>query len=99
LIRRSSTASSPRTITHRESAQRTSWSGDAYDHDQLEDLTERWGVNLFILGHEHAENGYAIVEPNAIVLNTDHAQGVYLPIDLEHEPTLDQCEQQVVRIK
>jgi hypothetical protein len=55
-------------------------------------------VNLFILGHEHADNGYAIVEPNAIVLNTDHDRGVYLPIDLEHEPTIEQCEQQIVRV-
>lgn len=72
--------------------------GRGYDHDQLEDLTERWGVNLFILGHEHADKGYNIIEPNAIVLNTDHSRGVYLPIDLEHEPTLEQCEQQIVHV-
>ena len=72
--------------------------GRGYDHDQLEDLVERWGVNLFILGHEHADNGYNIVEPNAIVLNTDHERAVYLPIDLEHEPSIERCEQQIVRI-
>ncbi len=65
--------------------------GRGYDAEQLEDLTERWGVDLFILGHEHAENGFALVEPNALVLNTDHNRGVYMPIDLEHMPRLSEC--------
>ena len=73
--------------------------GRGYDHDQLEDLTERWGVNLFILGHEHAEQGFAVVEPNALVLNSDHERGVYLPIDLSHEPTIEQCVEKLVRIQ
>ncbi len=72
--------------------------GRGYDADQLEDLTERWGVNLFILGHEHAEKGYEVVEPNAIVLNTDHARGVYLPVDLDGEPTVDACVARMVSI-
>jgi len=73
--------------------------GRGYDHDQLEDLTERWGVNLFILGHEHAEKGYSVVNPNTIVLNTDHNRGVYLPIDLEDPPTVDMCISKLVRIQ
>jgi hypothetical protein len=73
--------------------------GRGYDGDQLEDLTERWGVNLFLLGHEHAANGYAVVEPNAIVLNTDHNRGVYLPIDLSQEPTVAECIPRIVSIQ
>ncbi|MBL4591358.1 MAG: hypothetical protein JKY96_05300 [Phycisphaerales bacterium] len=72
--------------------------GRGYDSDQLEDLTERWGVNLFLLGHEHAPKGYAVVEPNAIVLNTDHNRGVYLPIDLDDEVTVDKCISNIVPI-
>jgi len=72
--------------------------GRGYDHDQLEDLTERWGVNLFILGHEHAPSGYTVVNPNAIVLNTDHNRGVYLPIDLNDAPTVDVCVRNMVSI-
>lgn len=60
--------------------------GRGYDHEQLEDLTERWGVTLFLLGHEKAPNGVQIVEPNAVVLNSDHQMGVYLPIDLSDPP-------------
>lgn len=60
--------------------------GRGYDAEQLEDLVERWGVRLFILGHEHAENGVRIVEPAAVILNSDHPRGVYLPIDLSDPP-------------
>jgi hypothetical protein len=60
--------------------------GRKYDGELLEDLVERWGVNLFLLGHEKCENGVMLVPPNAIVLNSDHARGVYLPIDLDHPP-------------
>lgn len=60
--------------------------GRSYDAELLEDLTERWGVYLFILGHEKAENGALFVPPNAVVLNSDHERGVYLPIDLSNPP-------------
>ncbi len=72
--------------------------GRGYDADQLEDLTERWGVNLFILGHEHTPRGFALVEPNALVLNTDHDRGVYLPVDLSNKPRLHDCPALVVPI-
>lgn len=61
--------------------------GRGYDAEQLEDLVERWGVMLFILGHEHVDAGIGLVEPCAVVLNSDHARGVYLPINLADPPT------------
>ena len=70
--------------------------GRGYDAEQLEDLVERWGINWFILGHEKAENGAKFVAPNAIVLNSDHERGVYLPVDLEHPPTPSEAMQMVV---
>lgn len=65
--------------------------GRGYDAEQLEDLVERWGVSLFVLGHEKAENGVRFIPPNAIVLNSDHDRAVYLPIDLSHAPTPEQA--------
>ncbi len=56
--------------------------------EQLTELAERWGVGLFILGHDHAEDGYAFKEPNAVVLNSDHAKGVVMKIDLANPPNL-----------
>ncbi len=40
------------------------------------------GRELVHLGHEHAEFGSAFTAPNAVILNSDHAHGVYLPMDL-----------------
>ncbi len=60
--------------------------GRGYDAELMEDLVERWGVNLFILGHEKVEEGAKFVPPCAIVLNSDHARGKYLPIDLSDPP-------------
>lgn len=72
--------------------------GRNYDAELLEDLVERWGVNLFILGHEKAENGVRLVPPNAIILNSDHDRGVYLPIDLDHTPGPEEAAAMVVRL-
>jgi hypothetical protein len=65
--------------------------GRGYDAEQIEDLVERWGVNMFILGHEKAETGVKFIPPCAIVLNSDHDRGVYLPIDLEHPPKAEEA--------
>jgi hypothetical protein len=65
--------------------------GRGYDAELLEDLVERWGVYLFILGHEKVDEGVTLVKPNALVLNSDHARGCYLAIDLEHAPTPEQA--------
>ncbi|HED52660.1 MAG TPA: hypothetical protein ENJ00_00460 [Phycisphaerales bacterium] len=70
--------------------------GRGYDSELLEDLVERWGVNWFILGHEHAEYGSMFVPPNAVVLNSDHARGVYLPLDLGHIPSPESAMEMVV---
>jgi hypothetical protein len=60
--------------------------GRGYDAELLEDLVERWGVNLFVLGHEKVDEGARFIPPCAIVLNSDHARGVYLPLDLSNPP-------------
>ncbi len=60
--------------------------GRGYDAELMEDLVERWGVNLFILGHEKVEEGARFIPPCAVVLNSDHARGKYLPIDLSDPP-------------
>ncbi|MBX3402831.1 MAG: metallophosphoesterase [Phycisphaeraceae bacterium] len=49
--------------------------------EQVDALAERWGVSLFILGHEKAEAGAMALARNAVVLNSDHDRGVYAMID------------------
>lgn len=70
--------------------------GRGYDAELIEDLVERWGVSLFILGHEHVENGVQLVPPCVIVLNSDHERGVYLPIDLSNPPSAAEAAAMVV---
>ncbi len=69
--------------------------GRGYDAEQIEDLVERWGVSLILVGHEHAENGAKFVPPSVVILNSDHERGVYLPIDLAHPPTAEQAMEMV----
>lgn len=69
--------------------------GRGYDADQLEDLVERWGVDMFVLGHEHVPGGIEVREPNAVVINSDHGRGAYLPIDLEAPPRAHEAAQRV----
>jgi hypothetical protein len=70
--------------------------GRGYDAEQIEDLVERWGVGLFILGHEKADSGVHFIPPCALVLNSDHERGVYLPIDLERPPRAEAALNMVV---
>lgn len=65
--------------------------GRGYDEELLEDLVERWGVYMFILGHEKVSQGAMFVPPNAVVLNSDHAQGAYLVLDLSAPPRADEA--------
>jgi hypothetical protein len=65
--------------------------GRHYDADSLEDLVERWGVTMFVLGHEKVPEGARFVAPCAVLLNSDHANGVYLPIDLTEPPAPEEA--------
>jgi hypothetical protein len=55
--------------------------------EQLETLAARWGVGLFLLGHQKAETGASLMPPNAVILNSDHERGVALPVDLADPPS------------
>lgn len=61
--------------------------GRRHTPDQIAMLAQRWNARLFIFGHEHAPTGIEMKTPLALVLNSDHEQGVVLPIDLSR--TLD----------
>lgn len=72
--------------------------GRHYDAESLEDLVERWGVTMFVLGHEKVPEGARFVPPCAVVLNSDHANGVYLPIDLTEPPEPEEAPTRARRL-
>lgn len=47
-----------------------------------DDLGAIWGVKQFVLGHQHAEMGWETVGESVLILNSDHAHGVALELDL-----------------
>lgn len=53
---------------------------------QLKGLAERWGVRMFVLGHEKADEGFSELWDRAVVLNSDHERGAYLEIDAANPP-------------
>lgn len=68
-------------VPRRGSAHLMVW-GRRQPSAMIEALASRWGVGLFVLGHEYAERGVMAVSDRAVVVNTDHAGGGYLDLDL-----------------
>lgn len=61
--------------------------GRGHTPELVNPLATAWNVGTFILGHEKAESGHLLVTDKAIVLNSDHARGVYATIDLNTPTT------------
>ncbi|HZW07689.1 MAG TPA: hypothetical protein VFF65_11260 [Phycisphaerales bacterium] len=72
------------------SAHLMTW-GRGHSPSTLTDLARRWGACLFVLGHEKAENGWLRLEPNALVLNSDHAKGCVCEVSLVGWADLDRA--------
>jgi len=57
-------------------------------------LAERLDAEVFLVGHTPQEDGYAKVG-RLLILASDHAHGVFLPIDLSRHYTADQLERNI----
>ena len=72
------------------SAWRMVW-GRGWTPELLAELGTKWGVRLFVLGHAFVEHGAEAPFANLLLLNTDHAQGRVVTVDLsEPAPTADE---------
>ncbi len=65
--------------------------GRFHSADAVEYFANRLGVELFIVGHTPQEDGYAITG-RLLILASDHAHGVFLPIDLSRSYTMPELE-------
>lgn len=62
-------------------------------------LAEQWGVSVFVLGHQPAEQGYAPCGRTMLILNSDHERGVALPIELSRTYTREELIEQVIFLR
>ena len=83
--------------TRTGTARAMTW-GRAHEPAQIAELAAKWNARLFILGHEKAEQGWTIISPQAIVLNSDHEQGVYARLDLTRELKAEDVARECVRL-
>lgn len=68
--------------------------GRFHSSEVVDYLAKRFSARAIIVGHTPQETGHAVIG-KMIILASDHAHGVFLPIDLSREYTIDQLEQNV----
>ena len=64
--------------------------GRGLTQKSADELAAKWGVKQFVLGHQHADMGWDEIGETILILNSDHARGVALPIDLAKAYTHDE---------
>ncbi len=58
---------------------------------EVERFAQRLGVECFLVGHTPQETGYNIIG-RLMIVASDHNHGVFLPIDLSRQYTMEQLE-------
>ena len=76
-------------IAHNESLRALLWDRRHSD-EALAELSDRWNVDQFIIGHQAQETGFARPLTNMLILASDHNHGHYLQFDLAATYTPDQ---------
>lgn len=63
-----------------------------------DELAEAWGIEggVFVMGHQPAEMGYETQGQTMLILASNHAHGVALPIDLGRRYTRDELVEEIV---
>jgi len=55
----------------------------------VDKFAEQVGATLIINGHQPQESGYTVIGDRQLILASDHNQGVFLPMDLGQQYTMD----------
>jgi hypothetical protein len=58
-------------------------------------FAEKVGAKIVITGHQPQESGFAVNGEHHLILASDHSQGVYLPLDLAAEYTMDELVERI----
>ena len=70
--------------------------GRRLTQELADDLGEQWGVKVFVVGHQGVEMGYEECGDSMLIINSHHAHGVAVPIDLSKTYTRDSLMEEVV---
>ena len=62
----------------------------------LEEFARRLDVDAFIVGHQPQDQGWRLVEPNTIILASEHNHGCMITFDLDRRYTVDQLVDSIV---
>ncbi len=82
-------------VAPRGSAHALVW-GRYHTPEQGEAMMQKWGVKLFLLGHQPADMGYLIETRDILVLASDHSQGMALPLNSSRTYNMDKCIEELV---
>ncbi len=61
----------------------------AHTAEQLENAAKRLQADIFVVGHQPQETGYAVAHERMLILASDHNHGVFLPINLAKKHTIE----------
>ena len=70
--------------------------GRGLEESSARQLGEAWAVRQFVLGHQPAEMGWEEYGENILVINSDHARGMVLPLDLSREYSQEELIERLV---
>jgi len=65
-----------------------SW-GRYQSQEVCDELAEKWGVDVFVCGHQPADMGYELMTRTLMILASNHDRGMALPIDLARRYDMD----------
>ncbi len=72
--------------------------GRQYTPEQVDGLAKQWGVKLFCLGHAWVPSGIDMAMPNVLLINSDHNNGVVLPIQLDNIQNAGRTMQSAIQL-
>ena len=72
--------------------------GRTQSEAQIKMLRERFGVELLCIGHAKVDSGAEAVGEHLLMLNSDHAQGAAVVIDLSDVPSASKAVMQSIQI-
>ncbi len=70
-------------------AARLIW-GRRHSAASIDRLSQMLDADLFVVGHQPQAEGFSVVHDRMLILSSDHSHGVFLPIELSRQTTMDQ---------